>query len=215
MRIGFIGAGRMAAVLGKHLVDAGHEIVVSNTRGPATLGEFVAALGPRATAGTKAQVLECEIVIPAVNWAQAPQALAGVQWKGQILLDAINAHAVTPPDVTAEGVAKSIAALNGRISSVVIAQLAPGTRVVKSLNTVPMAWIGDVSAGRPGMVQFVSGDDQAAKEIVKSLLDSLGFAPVDLGSLAVGGALCQIGGPLSGLHLRLMKRVRAETPQPS
>jgi predicted dinucleotide-binding enzyme len=50
MRIGFIGAGTLTQTFGRHLINAGHEIIVSNSGGPETLAGFIADLGPGATA---------------------------------------------------------------------------------------------------------------------------------------------------------------------
>src|ERR1700751_5746513 len=51
MEIGFIGAGNVTRTIGRHLINAGHTIVVCNSRGPETLGEFVAELGSGARPG--------------------------------------------------------------------------------------------------------------------------------------------------------------------
>lgn len=51
---------------------------------------------------------------------------------------------------------------------------------------------------------FMSGDNAAAKDDIKSLVDSVGFAPVDLGSITSGGRVQQAGGPLSGQNLVLL-----------
>jgi predicted dinucleotide-binding enzyme len=80
--------------------------------------------------------------------------------------------------------------------------------VVKSISNMPMAWISDFSKHKPKTVIFVSGDDQTAKDSVVSLLDAVGFAGVDLGTLRAGGALQQLGGPLSALNLHLIDRLR-------
>ena len=53
MKVGFIGAGKVTGTFGRHLINAGHTIVVSNSRGPETLADFVADLGPSAVAGTR------------------------------------------------------------------------------------------------------------------------------------------------------------------
>lgn len=76
MKIGFIGAGTVARSFGRHLITAGHTIVVSNSRGPETLTDFVADLGPDAIAGTKQQAAECEVVILATNRVKPPSSLA-------------------------------------------------------------------------------------------------------------------------------------------
>lgn len=60
MRIGFISAGSVTKTFGRHLINAGHEIIVSDSSGLETLKTLtglVADLGPGATAGTKAQGL--------------------------------------------------------------------------------------------------------------------------------------------------------------
>jgi predicted dinucleotide-binding enzyme len=208
MRIGFIGAGRLTKTFGRHLIDAGHEIIVSNSRGPETLAGLVADLGPNATAGTKKQASESDVVILAANWVNVPEALKDIDWHGRILIDATNAHMDAKPDISREGVNRSNAALNGRTSSEMVAELAVGARLVKSISNMPMAWIQDFSSHKPRTVIFTSGDDSEAKKIVIDLIDGIGFAAIDLGSLAKGGAMHQVGAPLSGLDLHFVQRLR-------
>ena len=88
MKVGFIGAGAVTGTFGRHLITAGHTIAVSNSRGPETLVDFVADLGPGASAGTKQQAAECEVVILATNWVSVADALKGIDWRGRILIDA-------------------------------------------------------------------------------------------------------------------------------
>ncbi len=73
---------------------------------------------------------------------------------------------------------------------------------------MPMEWIKDFSENKPRTVIFTSGDDTAAKRLVIDLLDGVGFAAIDLGPLREGGALHEVGAPLSGLDLHLMRRLR-------
>lgn len=208
MRIGFIGAGKMARTIARHLLAAGHQVILSNSRNPETLAGTVADLGPGAAAGTRQDALDTDIVILAVNWADAERAVEGVEWTGQILVDATNAHVDLPPDISLAGVTRSRAALAGRTSSEILAEWVPGARLVKSISNIPMDWIGDFSADKPRTVIFTSGDDEPAKRVVVDLLDQVGFAPVDLGSLAKGGAMHEVGAPLSGLELHLVRRLR-------
>jgi 3-hydroxyisobutyrate dehydrogenase-like beta-hydroxyacid dehydrogenase len=79
MKIGFIGAGRMATTIGRHLIGAGHEVILSSSRGPEALAGPVADLGPAASAGSKTEAAECDVVILATNWADAPEALTDLQ----------------------------------------------------------------------------------------------------------------------------------------
>ena len=80
--------------------------------------------------------------------------------------------------------------------------------MVKSISNIPMAWINDLSANKPKTVIFTSGDDIEAKRVVIDLLNEMGFAAIDLGSLREGGALHEVGAPLSGLDLHSMRRLR-------
>ena len=212
MRIGFIGAGKMARTIARHMLAAGHQVVMSNSRGPESLAEVVADLGPGAAAGTRQDALGTDLVILAVNWTDAEQAVSGVKWTGQILVDATNAHANSPPDTSLAGVTRSRAALAGRTSSEILAGWAPGARLVKSISNIPMDWINDFSAGKPRTAIFTSGDDEDAKRVVIHLLGQVGFAPIDLGPLA-NGALHEVGAPLSGVELHFVRRLR-QMPEP-
>ena len=208
MKVGFIGAGNVTRTIGRHLLTAGHTIVVSNSRGPETIADFVADLGPGAIAGTKQQAAECDVVILAAHWVKVPEALKGVDWRGRILIDATNAHMDPVPDISLAGVTRSRAALNGRTSSEIVAEMAVGARLVKSISNMPMAWIQDFSRNKPRTVIFTSGDDMEAKQLVIELVNSTGLVAIDLGSLAIGGAMHEVGAPLSGLDLHFVRRLR-------
>jgi len=210
VRIGFIGAGNVGRTMGRHLINAGHHVILSNSRGPESLQGLIDELGPQAKAGNKEEAVQCDLVILCVNWKHAQEALKSVSWDGQILVDATNAHVGFPVDISLEGVTQSRAALSkmGRTSSEFVAEWARGARVVKSISNIPMEWIDDFSKGKPRTVMFTSGDDAEAKRVVIDLLSGTGFAPVDLGSLHDGGALHEVGAPLSGLDLHLKRRLR-------
>jgi 8-hydroxy-5-deazaflavin:NADPH oxidoreductase len=208
MKVGFLGAGNVARTFGRHLLTAGHTIVVSNSRGPQTLADFVADLGPGAIGGTKQQAADCDVVVLAAHWVKVREALQGVDWRGRILIDATNAHVDTVPDISLAGVTRSRAALNGRTSSEIVAEMAVGARLVKSISNMPMAWIQDFSTNKPRTVIFTSGDDIEAKQLVIELVNSTGLVAIDLGSLALGGAMHEVGAPLSGLDLHFVRRLR-------
>jgi|HubBroStandDraft_6_1064221.scaffolds.fasta_scaffold50630_2 predicted dinucleotide-binding enzyme len=208
MKVGFLGAGNVARTFGRHLLTAGHTIVVSNSRGPQTLADFVADLGPGAIGGTKQQAADCDVVVLAAHWVKVREALQGVDWRGRILIDATNAHVDTVPDISLAGVTRSRAALNGRTSSEIVAEMAVGARLVKSISNMPMAWIQDFSTNKPRTVIFTSGDDIEAKQLVIELVNSTGLVAIDLGSLAIGGAMHEVGAPLSGLDLHFVRRLR-------
>ena len=199
MNIGFIGAGVVAQTLAKHVLPFGHQVVLSNTRGPDSLASLVESLGPGASGGTPQQAAEQDLVILAVNWSSVQAALFAIpDWKGRILVDATNRMASTNP--------LSLGDISERTSSEIVADLAPGARVVKAFNNVPMAWIADTSPAKPRTVLFISGDDVAAKQPLNDLIEQVGLACIDLGSLAIGGRLQQLGGPLAGVRLTFQER---------
>jgi predicted dinucleotide-binding enzyme len=208
MKIGFLGAGNVTRTIGRHLITAGHTIVVSNSRGPDTLAHFVGDLGPGAMAGTREQAAECDVVILAVHWVKVREALKGIDWRGRILIDATNAHMDPKPDISLAGVTRSRAALKGRTSSEMVAEMAVGARLVKSISNMPMAWIQDFLPSKPRTVIFTSGDDAEAKRLVIELINGTGLVAIDLGSLATGGAMHEVGAPLSGLELHFVRRLR-------
>ena len=199
MKIGIIGAGTVAQTLAKHFLPLGHEVMLSNTRGPASLAPNIMKLGAGASAGTPQQAAEQDIVILAVMWKDVQAAFFSVpDWSGRILVDATNRMAGGEP--------MTIGDISGRTSSEIVADLAPSARVVKAFNTVVMAWILDYTPNKPRTVLFVSGDDEFAKRPVSELIEQAGFCCVDLGGLASGGRLQQLGGPLAGIKLTFSER---------
>jgi predicted dinucleotide-binding enzyme len=195
MTIGIIGSGAIGTAFARALARAGIEATISNSRGPGSLNDLVQELGPSIKSGTREQAARADIVLVAVNWAKLPAALAGLpEWSNRILVDAnnpIEAPLFKPVD------------LKGRVSSEVVADLVPGARLVKAFNHLR----ADVLAGNPQSdggrrVLFYSGNDSAAKAEVAALIDRIGFAGIDLGSLADGGRLAQFpGGPLPNQNL--------------
>ena len=192
--VGTIGAGTLAQAIAGHAVESGHQVVLSNRRGAASLAELIDRLGPNASAGTVEEAAQADLVILAVNWHQVPDAVAAVpDWNGRSVIDATNQWHTGPGGEVVD--------LGDQTGSERNSKLMPGARVVKAFNTL----YGRVSrqdprheAGR--LIVFLAGDDNQAKAAVSTFVDSMGFAPVDLGDLRVG-RLMQVGtGPLTGLH---------------
>jgi predicted dinucleotide-binding enzyme len=73
---------------------------------------------------------------------------------------------------------------------------------VKAANTLGAEVLGSDQQEAGGRrVIFISGDDTDAKADVVALFEEAGFASIDLGDLATGGAMQQIHHPLAGLNL--------------
>jgi predicted dinucleotide-binding enzyme len=193
--VGIIGAGAIGQAFAKQLLRAGHDVIIGNRRGPDSLSALTQALGPRAKGVTAREAAAAEVVALAVTWDRIEEALADLPpWQNRVLIDATNP--LLPPDFRP-------ADLGGRSSSEIVAQLAPGARVVKALNTLRAEVLASDPRQAGGRrVMFLAGDDAAAKETVIGLLDTIGFKPVDLGDLANGGQMQQFpGGRLAGLDL--------------
>jgi 8-hydroxy-5-deazaflavin:NADPH oxidoreductase len=189
MTIAIVGSGAIGHAIATQFARKQLAVSLSNTRGPASLQDVVRELGTSVTASSLAEAVRADIVILAVPFRAIPEvAASGVHWSGRLVVDASNAidfPAFTPTD------------LGGRPSTSVVAEWLPGARVVKAFNTLPAALLArDPALGGGKRVLFVAGDDSAANREVSALIESLGFAALDLGKLAEGGRLSQFQGPL-------------------
>jgi predicted dinucleotide-binding enzyme len=195
VRIGTIGAGTVAQAIARHALASGHQVMLSNRRGPAALAELIEQLGPGATAASPAHAASAEVVVLAVAWPDIPAAVGGLpHWDGRVVIDTTNLFLSRPPPVR-------VADLGDLTGSEYVASLLPGARVVKAFNTLYGQYIAAEPRHQAGrQLLFLAGDDTEAKARVRALTDGFGFAPVDLGPLREGGRLMQLGGPLSGLH---------------
>ncbi|MCQ8192666.1 NADPH-dependent F420 reductase [Streptomyces rugosispiralis] len=195
MKIGMLGAGAVAQALARHAIRHGHEVVLSNSRGPASLAPLVKDLGTLAAAAPPAEAATADLVVLAVRWPQIPDAVAGLPSLDKtVVIDATNQFASLPPN-------PKIADLGDLTGSEYVASLLPGARVVKAFNALHAQFIAPDPRHEAGrQVLFLAGDDADAKNTVRDLTSEFGFAPVDLGTLREGGRLIQLGGPLSALH---------------
>jgi hypothetical protein len=186
--IGIIGAGRLGQAMARTALRAGRHVLIANSRGPASLTAVVSELGEGASAGTVSQAAAAGIVVLAVPWGRVPEAIEGLEWDGQIVIDATN-------DFDADD-------LNGTTSSGVVADLVPGARVVKAANTLAAAVLASDPQEAGGQrVIFVSADNDEAKSAVSNVFEDAGFFVIDLGNLTDGGKMQQVHGPLAGVNL--------------
>lgn len=207
MKIGIIGAGHIGGTAARLFARAGHEVVLSNSRGPASLEDLVATInrevgGARVRAATAAEAAKVgEIVLLAAPW-RAQEALPGPELvRGKIVIDAMNAY----------GASGSIIDLGGFTSSEEVAKRLPGARLVKAFNTIYYEHLA--GQGRPDApleqrrAIFIAGDDVAAKKVVSGLIQEIGFAPVDTGTLREGGRSQEPGNPVYNRDLTYAEAV--------
>lgn len=193
--IGIIGAGQIGHAIATALARRSIPATLSNSRGPESLKETAAGIGPAIKAGTREEAASKDIVFLAVNWSKLPGAVSGLPgFGGRIVVDANN---------PIEAPLFRLADLGGRLSSEIVADLVPSARLVKAFNHLsPQLVAGDPQAEGGRRVLFYSGDDDAAKAEIAALIQSLDFFGIDLGPLAVGGRLAQFpGGALPSHNL--------------
>src|ERR1700757_4368782 len=156
MIIGTLGAGEVAQALAIHLLKAGNEVLLSNSRGPSSLTQLVSKLGKGARAVTMDEAAKAPIVVLAVPWPKVETVLGKLPaWEGRILIDATN-HFLLP--------SMELADLKGRESSGVVSELPPSAKVVKALNALYASNLArDPKVGEGRRVIFVLGDDGGAK----------------------------------------------------
>lgn len=197
MRIGIIGAGHIGATLAGHFVRLGHDVAVSNSRDPATLGGLVDELGGRAKAVAAADAVEFgDVVVVSVPFGRYRDLpTAGVA--GKVVVDTNNYYPQR------DGHFEELDS-DRTTSSELLQERLEGARVVKAFNAMQWERLRDLGrtsgdAGRIGIP--ISGDDEEAKRIVAELIDEMGFDAVDAGTLAKGGRKHQPGSPVYAADL--------------
>jgi 8-hydroxy-5-deazaflavin:NADPH oxidoreductase len=197
--VGFIGSGRIGSTLARLAVEAGYDVVLSNSRGPQTLYELVTDLGPLAHAATAedaAAAGEMVVVsVPLRAYLDVPvEPLAG-----KVVMDTNNYY----PDRDGR-----IAELDDdKITSSELLQAhLPQAQVVKVFNNIMFRHLASLArpAGAPDRSALpIAGDSAEAKAAVTAFLDAIGYDAVDAGPLGPGGRRFQMGaagypyGPMS------------------
>jgi 8-hydroxy-5-deazaflavin:NADPH oxidoreductase len=193
MKIGIIGAGHIGGNAARLFVKAGHEVAISNSRGPETLEGLVEELGDNATTATVEEARDFGdvvlISIPLKNYTDLPTE----GWEDKVVIDTGNYY----PD--RDGHIKELDE-GTTTSSELVEQHLLGARYVKGFNTL---WFEHLKTeGNTDLpleerrAIFLAGDDSGAKEIVAKLVEDIGFAAVDTGFLHEGGLLQQPGSAL-------------------
>jgi predicted dinucleotide-binding enzyme len=196
VKIGIIGAGMIGATAARLFARAGHDVAVSNSRGPASLEGTVREINDEVGAErVRAMTVDDaaafgDVVLLAVPW-RAPEALPSPERvRGKVVIDAMNPY----------GANGKVVDLGDSTSSEETAKRLPGARLVKAFNTIYWSHLAEQGrADLPGAERraiFVASDDAEAKKVVSRLIEEIGFAPVDTGSLREGGRRQQPGTPV-------------------
>jgi predicted dinucleotide-binding enzyme len=178
--LGLIGSGNIGGTVARLAVAAGLDVVVSNSRGPATLSGLVKELGERARAGTTEDAArDGEIVVVSIPFHAYRQIPVG-PLVGKTVLETLNYYP------SRDGQIAHLDAGTVTSSELIQRHLA-GAHVVKAFNNIYFAHLHDLArpAGAPDRSALpIAGDDAAAREQATRLLDTLGWDAVDAGPLA-------------------------------
>ena len=177
MQIAIIGAGNVGRALAGSLTRAGHNVTVSAVH-EEHAKEAATQTGATAAATNGEAVSSAELVVLAVPATAHDQLVGeiGEALTGKVVVDVANR-----PTPSVDGQATSIAEeLQDKL---------PRSSVVKAFNTAFALFQANPRVGGIAPDGFVAGDDAAAKQRVLDVLESIGFRPVDAGSLAAARTL--------------------------
>lgn len=136
--IGIVGSGAVGRALAAHVVASGQDVVLCNSRGPATLESLVQELGPRVSALETSEVAAADLVVLAIPWPVVIPLLEQLPpWHGRILVDA-----TAPASRLRLPESRDFGSLT---SSEVVQASAAGARVVKSFLHVICSCAGPAS----------------------------------------------------------------------
>jgi len=179
---GFIGSGNIGSTVAKLAILAGHDVVMSNSRGPETLSDLVAELGPRARAATAEEAAAAGdlvvVTIPLKNYADVPVE----PLRGKVVIDTMNYYPQR------DGQIAELDDESTTTSELLQAHL-PESRVVKGFNNIffgHLATLGRTTGDPLRSALAIAGDDADAKQVVTDALDAIGYDTVDLGPLSEG-----------------------------
>jgi predicted dinucleotide-binding enzyme len=178
--IGIIGSGHIGSTVARLAIDAGHSVVLSNSRGPETLADLVGELGARASAATSAEAAATgDIVVVSVPVSAFPD-LPAASLTGTTVIDTCNYGPQRDGQIS-ELDAGSLT------SSELLLRAIPGAQVVKAFNNIYYQHLLHLArptgaADRSSLP--IAANSAHARDEVIAFIDSIGFDVVDAGSLA-------------------------------
>jgi predicted dinucleotide-binding enzyme len=192
-RIGIIGSGAIGAAVARLAVAADYEVLIANSRGPESLTELIAELGPRARAGEVRDAIQFAdipvLAVPLVAYPELPvEALAG-----RTVLSTGNYYPGR------DGRIAQLDALETTTAEYEQALL-PGTRIVKAFNNIVAHHIPLLASSEPRTALPIAGDDAEAKKAVAAIVADLGFDTVDAGTLAESWAFEPESGAYTSIY---------------
>ncbi|KQQ94712.1 NADP oxidoreductase [Leifsonia sp. Leaf325] len=178
--IGIIGAGHIGSQVARAAITAGYDVVISNSRGPETLGDLIAELGPKATAATATDAAAAADIAVVTVPLKALGAIPVEPLAGKIVIDTNNYY------FERDGRIASLDDGSDTVSGLLQAHL-PESRVAKGFNHIGSADIttDGTPAGTEGRRALATASDfDDAAAFVTKLYDEIGFDTVNVGPLS-------------------------------
>ncbi|MBU4214024.1 MAG: NADPH-dependent F420 reductase [Actinobacteria bacterium] len=180
--LGLIGAGHIGSQLARLAVANGYEVVLSNSRGPQTLADLVAELGPLARAATPQEAAQAGDLVVVTIPLRAIDTVPVEPLVDKVVIDTNNYY----PQRDGQ-----IGELDDETTTTaeLLARHLPQSYVVKAFNHIVAADL--TTDGRPAHAPqrralAIAGDDATARRAVAGLIDQFGFDVVELDTLAEG-----------------------------
>lgn len=180
--LGFIGSGHIGSTLARLAVATGHEVVMSNSRGPQTLADLVAELGPNARAATAHEAADAAEIAVVTVPLRAIESVPVEPLAGKVVIDTNNYYPQR------DGSFPELDSERTTTAELLQAHL-PTSRVVKAFNHIrsdDLAGQGQPPGTRGRRALAIAGDDPGAKAVVAALIDEFGYDVFDAGPLAEG-----------------------------
>jgi len=181
MNIGIIGSGSIGTTLAKYFVSLGHDVSMTNSRGPKSLVAIATEIGVRPVSVEEA-VRNKDIVVIAITEQgiiKLPRDLFISAAEGTIIVDTGNYY----PEVRDVQIAEID---NGMLESQWVSQRL-AIPIIKAFNNMTVWSLATrgLPAGTPGRICLsVAGDNRKDKQVILELIDQVGFDGIDAGSLA-------------------------------
>jgi 8-hydroxy-5-deazaflavin:NADPH oxidoreductase len=180
--LGLIGSGNIGGTVARLAVGAGYDVVLSNSRGPETLADLVAELGPRARAATPAEAAAAGDLVVVTVPLKAYREVPVEPLRGKVVIDTNNYY----PE--RDGHIAELDDESTTTSELLQAHL-PESHVVKAFNNISFVHLGRL--GRPSgsperSAIAIAGNDAEAKRTVTQFLDAVGYDAYDVGPLTEG-----------------------------
>jgi len=180
MKIGIIGSGSVAQVLGSGFLSKGHEVMLG-TRDASKLGAWLTEAGKGASVGSFEEAAKFgEIVflsVPGTALESAIELAGHKNLSGKTVID------ITNPMDFSQGTPPRFTATVGNSLGEKVQRLLPDANVVKAFNSIGVAVMTDPDFNGEKATHFIAGDSDEAKAEATRLIREFGWEVTDVGGI--------------------------------